>query len=576
LITVRLVSINDVYDLTKLPKLATFVQSLGKQNVETKHHRYDTTIPPSAVTLNGDFLSPSSLSSIDNGRGHVAAIRSSGITHVSIGNHEADLQLNVIKERLGELSQRGRVVVLNSNISGLGRHTQELDIVSSNCGKIRVGLIGLLSDEKGMFRDNTFRGLKIANVEETYEMVKEKVNMMKSADCIVPLTHQSLGADVKLAKHMLKLNKGSNGGAILGGHEHVKIYEHVSDDDSNSVQIVKTGMNSDRAAIIDLQFNPSTHALENTDVYFEEMDENYQPCPITNSIVTRHLSALDDLQDFVVFDRKTMLSRYFIDPATRENLPLSSELTRYEQTTVGALFCHTIKSELNVDVCIINGAPIKGSKIYTDGTLSYDDLRNELPFPLKIIVVEMTRKQLREAIEYSRTNVEEGKSSVALDDGRVERRGYLQTDFDYWKQQHGIQRGHNDHELLTVALPRNLLKGFCKIQPLVDLYKELEAKNTLPNEDDYLKAIDLIVRYCCKDQWSRIAQKFTFADLDLNNDGALCRNEIRLGIKAILGDEPSSDLVDSMLDALDDDADGTIDELEFNKILSKIRNQKID
>ena len=225
-------------------------------------------------------------------------------------------------------------------------------------------------------------------------------------------------------------------------------------------------------------------------------------------------------------------------------------------------------------MCIINGAPIKGSNIYADGTLSYDDLRNELPFPLKIIVVQMTRKQLREAIEYSRTNVEEGKSSVALDDGRVERRGFLQTDFEYWKHQHGIQRGYNDHELLAVALPRNLLKGFCKIQPLMDLHKELEAKNTLPNEDDYLKAIDLIVRYCCKDRWSTIAQQFTFKDLDLNNDGALCRNEIRLGIKAILGEEPSSDLVDSMLEALDDDADGTIDELEFNKVLLDIRNQK--
>jgi len=554
-------------------RLATFLQSLGKQNTNTINKHYDTTVAPSAVTLNGDFLSPSSLSSIDNGRGHVAAVRSAGITHVSIGNHEADLQLNVIKDRLGELSQRGRVVVLNSNISGLGRHTRELDIVSSNCGKIRVGLIGLLSDEKGMFRDNTFRGLKIANVTKTYEMIKEKVDMMKTADCIVPLTHQSLNADMELAKRISKLNSKDNGGVILGGHEHVKMHEHVADDDNNSVQIVKTGMNSDRAAIIDLQFNPSTHALENTNVYFEEMDEKYQPCPITNSIVTRHLSALDELQDFVVFDRKTMLSRYFIDSATREHLPLSSELTRYEQTTIGGLFCLAIKSELDVDVCIINGAPIKGSKIYTDGTLSYDDLRNELPFPLKIIVVQMTRKQLREAIKYSRTNVEEGKSSVALDDGRVERRGYLQTDFDYWKQQHGIQRGYNDQELLTVALPRNLLKGFCKIQPLMDLYKELEAKNALPNEDDYLKAIDLIVRYCCKDRWSTIAQQFTFKDLDLNNDGALCRNEIRLGIKAILGDEPSSDLVDSMLETLDDDADGTIDELEFNKVLLE-RNQK--
>lgn len=97
-----------------------------------------------------------------------------GITHISLGNHEADLQLNVLKERLGELSQRGRVVVLNSNVSGLGRHTRELDIVTSNCGKIRVALFGFLSDESEMFRDGTFRGLSIANVKEKYDNAKSK------------------------------------------------------------------------------------------------------------------------------------------------------------------------------------------------------------------------------------------------------------------------------------------------------------------------------------------------------------------------------------------------------------------
>ena len=105
-----------------------------------------------------------------------------------------------------------------------------------------------------------------------------------------------------------------------------------------------------------------------------------------------------------------MLSSYFVDPATGKELSLSSELTRFEQTTVGALLCTAIRSELDVDVCVTNGAPIKGSKAYKDGTLSYDELRQELPFPLKMIIVEMTQKQLREAIEYSRTNIEQGKS----------------------------------------------------------------------------------------------------------------------------------------------------------------------
>ena len=403
----------------------------------------------------------------------MAAIRASGITHVCLGNHEADIPLTVLKERLDDLAKGKRIVVLNSNVRGLGRHSRELDIIRSSCGQIKVGLLGLLSDEDGMFRDGTFKGLQIDDVKKKYEEMLEKVHTTMAADCLVPLTHQTLTADIGLARWMLQLQLRSSetkhqqhqsfgGGVILGGHEHTKIHEHVSLSEdqlpTNGVQIVKTGMNSDRAAVIDLQFDSSTHTLLSTNVHFEELDENHQPCPIVSTIVKKHMSALDELQDFVVFDSKSMLSEFFIDPSTGKRLPLSSECTRYEQTTVGAFFCTAVKSELGTDVCIINGAPIKASKVYTAGTMSYDELRNELPFPLKMVVVEMTRKQLREAIHFSRTNVEEGKVSEKREDGSIERRGYLQTDFEYWM--HGSHLDSlRDDEMLTVALPRNLLSG---------------------------------------------------------------------------------------------------------------------
>jgi 2',3'-cyclic-nucleotide 2'-phosphodiesterase (5'-nucleotidase family) len=70
----RIVSINDVYDLHNLPRLQTYLSRLSMK--------------PSAVTLAGDFLSPSTLSSVDGGRGMVATLRATGLTHVSMGNHE--------------------------------------------------------------------------------------------------------------------------------------------------------------------------------------------------------------------------------------------------------------------------------------------------------------------------------------------------------------------------------------------------------------------------------------------------------------------------------------------------------
>lgn len=60
---IRFVAINDVYELTNLPKLATFVQHLELDQR-----------PVDAVVCAGDFLSPSLLSGIDRGRGMVETL----------------------------------------------------------------------------------------------------------------------------------------------------------------------------------------------------------------------------------------------------------------------------------------------------------------------------------------------------------------------------------------------------------------------------------------------------------------------------------------------------------------------
>jgi hypothetical protein len=122
------------------------------------------------------------------------------------------------------------------------------------------------------------------------------------------------------------------------------------------------------------------------------------------------------------------------------------------------------------------------------------------------------------------------------------------------------------------SLPRFYDEGFCKIQPLMDLRSELESRNALPSEDDYIKAIDLIVRYCCHDRWDAISKVVSFDDLDLNKDGSLSRDEVRVAIKRGLGEDPSDALVESMMSAIDVDADGIIDVNEFNENLSKLRH----
>ena len=75
--------------------------------------------------LAGDFVSPSLLSSLDFGRSMVDCMNIAGIDYVCIGNHEADISLAALAERVGEF----RGVWLNSNLPDFSPSLPPFDIV---------------------------------------------------------------------------------------------------------------------------------------------------------------------------------------------------------------------------------------------------------------------------------------------------------------------------------------------------------------------------------------------------------------------------------------------------------------
>jgi hypothetical protein len=252
-----------------------------------------------------------------------------------------------------------------------------------------------------------------------------------------------------------------------------------------------------------------------------------------------------------------------------QDKPLSSERSRYEQTTVGSYFCQAIKEELETDVALLNGGSIKGNMTYENNSMSYAQLKKELPFPTKIVVIQMSRSEVQDAIYYSRDNVEEGATEDS--NGEIPRRGYLQVDLDLDLVPHA-----GDHDdILKVALPRNLLTGFCKIQPLMDTGLRLKAEGQFPGEDEFIPALDLVVRHCAKSRWFEILNErnLTFEDLDLNGDGVLDRDEVKKMMERFLGHEPADFVVDNMIASLDDDGNGTIDVGELSYLVASMERE---
>ena len=182
--TLTLVAVNDVYDLEHLPKLRTLVDSV-------KAERAGGTV---ITTLAGDFLSPSVLSSLDRGRGMVQVLNAVGIEYACLGNHEADVGLKALRKRLGEFD----ATLINSNVPGAVDGAPATAVVSLPGGK-RVGLLGLLTSEPGVFRKDVFRGLAIADVLSTAKTLSAELRA-DGAAAVVALTHQSIDADLELSR----------------------------------------------------------------------------------------------------------------------------------------------------------------------------------------------------------------------------------------------------------------------------------------------------------------------------------------------------------------------------------------
>ena len=690
----RIVAFNDVYELDHLPHVQTVIRQYQ----------------PQLVVLAGDFLSPSTLSSMDGGKGMITTLRSIGVTHLCLGNHEADItSLAKLHRRL--LKFGTNVTILNSNIARGPLFTNENNnnnkndedsevglipdneqqqqrkqliqqqlqqtpawlrgqpddgnensvpvttpspttttsstvhhpttttsfmpeyaIVTTPCQRVRIALMGLLSDEPNIFRDNTFRGAPIANVVQTYQHMYQRLVQPHTpstttttslpntppqqdhplAHIIIPITHQSIQRDTELATRMMELSKTN--GVIIGGHDHVPYNVTIEPTNINhhstpsqqqqSVQILKSGCNAATVHVIDLTFDLSTPEIL-VDRHVELVDvTKYAPSIIVTQIVQEQKSILEALETQDIVPTSTAGS--LLPPGAI----LSSRGTRYRQTTVGALFCTAIKEELEVDVAIINGATIKGETDYTTTSMSYASLKKELPFPTKIVVVPMKRWELHDAIHYSRTrnpdvtpeeelvnqyyrNQVYGKNHRNNDNNdaislpstpltspdisslpptRIERKGYIQVDTEF--DRIGFHTGHQDDDLM-VALPRNLLGGFCNIVPLMQVGQQLKGRNIYPTDDDqYIRAIDLIVRHFCKERWFEMIHELQFTDIDTEQKGYISRSDVKRILTQTMGQAPASFVVDDMIAAMDVDQNGIIDAGEFSYLLATMERER--
>ena len=98
------------------------------------------------------------------------------------------------------------------------------------------------------------------------------------------------------------------------------------------------------------------------------------------------------------------------------------------------------------------------------------------------------------------------------------------------------RRKFDPDAIYSVALPRNLLAGFCTILPLIEWANANSHK--MPSRDDYVPAEDHVIRHFAKRMWNRLP---TFEEMDSDGNGLLDRSEVATAIETLTG-EPIADV----------------------------------
>ena len=511
--SVRIVAINDVYSLENLPRLKTLVE----------HHR--TTAPADLflVTLAGDFVAPSILSSLDFGRAMVECMKMVGVTHAIFGNHEDDIPVEALRSRIAELG----ATFLSTNV------TFDPPLPASQVlevGRVRIGLVGVVMTDEATYRRPPFGGGQLRNANEAARTEAARLLREERCTVVIPITHQTHQEDAQLAHEQ----RDPIFPVIIGGHEHVVLLEQVE-----GTWIEKAGADAFHAAIVDLAW-PAVAPASGPDLPVVRvlMDDvaSYEEDPELRARVHQHLGAVRDLEE---------ASLRSIPPGET----VSSVGTRRQQTSMGTLVCTAVREALGADGCVINGGGIRGSHEYRD-LLTYADLKTEVPFDNEVVVASLPGRVLRDAIAASRAMAPaESGSFLQVDDGMV-------------VDEHGIVVSIGgapldlDHAY-AIALVRNLLSGLDRIVPLVQWASEhpervppvgsgRETKQIIlecfslaiwralggfdavdTDNDGVVNEADVFAAMGDRPGRSHITAKLIVAALDKNNDQAISREEGR-------------------------------------------------
>jgi 2',3'-cyclic-nucleotide 2'-phosphodiesterase (5'-nucleotidase family) len=197
--------------------------------------------------------------------------------YVCFGNHECDIPHSELINRIKESNFKW----INTNMTDINLGDIKLpeyeEITVKGGGQTRkVGLIGLLTEDPGLYRPGVFGGATITPVKTEAEKMQQKLVVEGGMDLVLPMTHQVIGLDREFMEYFK--GKGvDNENAfpfIVGAHDHEPYEVELA-----GSKVLKTGSDAKNVGIVDIVWpDPNSKKVE-VSMRLEPI-ENFGPNPM--------------------------------------------------------------------------------------------------------------------------------------------------------------------------------------------------------------------------------------------------------------------------------------------------------
>lgn len=366
-VTVRLIVLNDLDDMTAFPQVASAVSAARDQSAA------DGTL----LLHGGDAISPSVLSSLDQGAHVIDLMNRLDIDAFTPGNHEFDFGPKVLSARMAEAT----FPVLSANVTTGTGETPGFALSERmvEIGGVTVGLYGLTSQDatvKSSPGDWQFADLAETGTAKAAQM------RAAGADLVIAVVHAAFPEDIAL---------GAAGIAdiMASGDDHSLFVSY----DGRRV-IAEGAAQGAQIPVIDVTVETGEDGASWTPAFSVLAAGDFPPDAEMAAAVAGYEAVLQEALSEEIATLPGPLD-------TRRST------VRARESDFGNLVADAMRAATGADLAITNGGGIRGNRLYEPGTvLTARDVVVELPFGNKTVLLEMDGATLLAAFENGASRME--------------------------------------------------------------------------------------------------------------------------------------------------------------------------